>query len=198
MYERIFIIELDAVITRKVIIEELARKFRLYDKYRQIKDKYDSGEAPYNVVSSEYYRMFREIPLTEIRQLIENIELNKSLVKFIEENKQCCFISSVYLDNWIDLLIKKIDIEFNHVVCAHIEDNFGITDNICKLIEDNKYQRQNIVSVGVDNTDAELIEISEIGIAYGGVKEIAPSVMVCASHAVYEEERLTELLYRLV
>ena len=54
------------------------------------------------------------------------------------------------------------------------------------------------VAVGEGNNDAEMIEAAEIGIGYGGVREIAPSVLACASHAVYQEEKLVEFLERLV
>ena len=54
------------------------------------------------------------------------------------------------------------------------------------------------VAVGDGNNDAEMIEAAEIGIGYGGVREIAPSVLACASHAVYQEQKLVEFLERLI
>lgn len=43
-----------------------------------------------------------------------------------------------------------------------------------------------------------MIEAAEVGIGYGGVREIAPAVLACATHAIYEEEKLVEFLERLL
>lgn len=43
-----------------------------------------------------------------------------------------------------------------------------------------------------------MIEAAEVGIGYGGVREIAPAVLACASHAIYDEEKLVEFLERLL
>lgn len=54
------------------------------------------------------------------------------------------------------------------------------------------------VAIGDGNNDAEMIEAAEVGIGYGGVREIAPAVLACATHAIYEEEKLVEFLERLL
>ena len=54
------------------------------------------------------------------------------------------------------------------------------------------------VAVGDGNNDAEMIEAAEVGVGFGGVRPIAPSVLECATHAVYSEKALVRLLNKLI
>ena len=53
------------------------------------------------------------------------------------------------------------------------------------------------VAVGDGNNDAEMIEAAEVGIGYGGVRPVAPSVLECATHVVYQEDKLVDFLNKL-
>ncbi len=87
---------------------------------------------------------------------------------------------------WIDGLMQKIGAS-NHLFCskALVKDDF-ISD-IFSIVDKNAIVSQLLlpfVAVGDGNNDAEMIEAAEVGIGYGGVREIAPSVLACASHAI--------------
>lgn len=43
-----------------------------------------------------------------------------------------------------------------------------------------------------------MIEAAEVGIGYGGVKEIAPAVLECATHLIYNEDKLVYFLEELL
>ncbi|KAI4450934.1 hypothetical protein C823_005471 [Eubacterium plexicaudatum ASF492] len=75
----------------------------------------------------------------------------------------------------------------------YIQDIFSIVDKNAVISQ----MVLPFVAVGDGNNDAEMIEEAEIGIGYGGVREIAPSVLACASHAIYDEKKLVEFLERL-
>ena len=75
-----------------------------------------------------------------------------------------------------------------------IEDVFNIVDKNAVISQ----MVLPFVAIGDGNNDAEMIEAAEVGIGYGGVREIAPAVLACATHAIYEEEKLVEFLERLL
>lgn len=82
---------------------------------------------------------------------------------------------------------------------ALVKDNY--IQDVFSVVDKNAVVSQMIlpfVAVGDGNNDAEMIEAAEIGIGYGGVREIAPAVLECASHAIYCEEKLVDLLERLL
>ena len=76
----------------------------------------------------------------------------------------------------------------------YIEDVFNIVDKNAVIGQ----MVLPFVAIGDGNNDAEMIEAAEVGIGYGGVREIAPAVLACASHAIYDEEKLVEFLERLL
>ena len=57
---------------------------------------------------------------------------------------------------------------------------------------------ENIIVVGDGNNDAEMISVAKIGIGFGAVREIAPAVLRCCTHAIYDEHTLVEFLKKFI
>ena len=101
---------------------------------------------------------------------------------------------------WIKLLIKKMEME-SHTFCSNALVKNNYIQDVISVVDKNAVVSQMVlpfVAVGDGNNDAEMIEAAEIGIGYGGVRNVASSVLSCASHAVYEEKKLVDFLKRLV
>ena len=56
---------------------------------------------------------------------------------------------------------------------------------------------QPLVAVGDGSNDADMMQVAEVGIGFGGVRPIAFSLLSNATHAVYDEERLCAFLRAL-
>ena len=158
------------------------------------------GEIPFKQSFLQRVELLKDIPVDEVSGLIEKIELNEQLVDFIQRYRNRCYIVTGNLDVWINKLVKKIGMEGN-VFCskALVQENY--IQDVFSIVDKNAVISQMVlpfVAVGDGNNDAEMIEAAEIGIGYGGVRNIAPAVLSCASHAVYQEKRLVEFLERLV
>lgn len=117
--------------------------------------------------------LLRKIPVSETRRMAGEIQLNEKLAAFIKKNRDRCYIVTDCPDVWLeDIIVDK------NTVISQMKVPF--------------------VAVGNGDNDAEMIAAAEIGIGYGGVRSIAPAVLACASHAVYEEDKLVDFLERLV
>ncbi len=143
--------------------------------------------------------LLKNIPVSEVNRMIGEIQLNELLVEFVKKNQERCYVVTGNLDVWIADLMKKIGMEKN-LFCskALVKDDY--IQDIFSIVDKNAVISQMVlpfVAVGDGNNDAEMIEEAEIGIGYGGVREIAPSVLACASHAIYDEKKLVEFLERL-
>lgn len=200
MKKFIFLFDLDSTVTRQEILPMVAKKVGIYERMCSLTESTMRGEIPFKQSFLQRVALLREIPVSEVRSTIAEIALNEKLVEFIRDNKDRCYIVTGNLDVWIEALLEKIGMEKN-VYCSKALVRDDRIQEVVSILDKNAVISQMIlpfVAVGDGNNDAEMIEAAEVGIGYGGVRSIAPSVMDCASHVLYEEERLVRFLNKLV
>ena len=200
MSKFVFLFDLDSTVTKQEILPTIAKKVGKYDEMRELTEKTMRGEIPFKQSFLRRVDILRETSVSEVQDIVANIELNEKLVDFIKTFQNRCYIVTGNLDVWVEKLIQRIGMEKN-VFCSkalvssdRIEEVFSIVDKDAVI----KQMVLPFVAVGDGNNDAEMIEAAEVGIGYGGVRKIAPSVLECATHAVYQESRLVDLLNKLV
>ena len=54
------------------------------------------------------------------------------------------------------------------------------------------------VAIGDGDNDSEMARLSKIAIGFGGVRDIAPSLLANIDYAFYDEKCLTKFLWKLV
>lgn len=200
MSKLIFLFDLDSTVTRQEMLPTVARKIGVYEQIVSLTESTMMGEIPFKQSFLKRVELLKEVPVSEVRSIVSDIELNERLIEFIRINKDRCYIVTANLDVWVDGLIKKIGMEKN-LFCskALVQDDF--IQNVFSVIDKNAVISQMVVpfvAVGDGNNDAEMISAAEVGIGYGGVREIAPSVMDCATHVIYSENKLVDFLQRLI
>ena len=196
----IFLFELDSVITKKRILSEISGSI-VKDKRNTVGEKYiDNGEIPFKHSFLQKADYLTKMPVSYVQKKMTNIELNDKVVEFIQKNKSRCYVITDYPDVWIDGLIKHIGIE-THLYCskAIVKDDY--IEGALMILNRNQIIKQiqkPFVAVGNDDVDAEMIELSTVGIGFGKHDNVASSVLECATHAIYDENRMVGFLERLV
>lgn len=200
MSRYIFLFDLDSTITKQEILPTISKALGKYEQMSALTERTMRGEIPFKKSFLQRVELLKDIPVSEVRKMIGEIELNERLVSFIRANKERCYIVTGNLDVWIEELVTKLGME-GHVYCSNALVKDDYIDDVFKVVDKNAVISQMVlpfVAVGDGNNDAEMIEAAEIGIGYGGVREIASSVLACATHAIYSEEKLVEFLERLL
>lgn len=200
MSRYIFLFDLDFTITREEILPTIAKRAGVFEQMSALTESSMRGELPFKQSFLQRVDLLRGISISEVQEIVANIELNEKLVNFIEANKKRSYIVTGNLDVWIDGLINKIGMEKN-VFCSKALLDGNYVQDVFNIVDKDAVIRQFVlpfVAVGDGNNDAEMIEAAEVGIGYGGVRPIAPSVLECATHAVYEEDKLVDFLNKLV
>lgn len=200
MSRYIFLFDLDSTITRQEIFPRVAELRNLHGQIMQIAESTLCGEIPFKQSLIQRIELLKEIPVREASEAIEQIDLNEGLAEFIARNRDRCYIVTGHLDVWIGGLMKKMGMEGNVFASKALTEDGYIRD-VFSVLDKNAVISQMVlpfVAVGDGNNDADMIAAAEVGIGYGGVREIAPAVLECASHAVYEEEKLVDFLNRLL
>lgn len=195
----VFLFDLDSTLTKQEILPTISKELGIFEKMSQLTESTMKGEIPFKQSFLQRVELLKDIPVSEVNRMIGEIQLNELLVEFVEKNRERCYVVTGNLDVWIEDLMKKIGMEKNLFSSkALVKDDY--IQDIFSIVDKNAVISQMVlpfVAVGDGNNDAEMIEEAEIGIGYGGVREIAPSVLACASHAIYDEKKLVEFLERL-
>ena len=200
MSKYIFLFDLDSTVTRQEILPTVAKTLGIYAKMTSLTERTMRGEIPFKQSFLQRVELLKDVPVSEVNELVSKIQLNEKLVEFIQQNQDRCHIVTGNLNVWIEGLMQRMGMERN-VFCskAIVKDNH--IENVFSIVDKNAVISQMIlpfVAVGDGDNDAEMIEAAEIGIGYGGVRNIAPAVLACARHAIYNEEKLVEFLNRLL
>lgn len=200
MSKYIFLFDLDSTITNREILPLIADKVNKGGEMRHLTERTMQGEIPFKQSFLNRIELLKGIPIDEVQDLICNIELNNKIVHFIKENKERCFIVTGNLDIWIIKLIEKLGMEKQYYSSkAVVIDNR--LDSVISVIDKKNVVDQFIqplVAIGDGNNDADMIRKAEYGIGFGGVRNISPAVLECASHAFYDEEILYNFLSNLL
>lgn len=200
MSKYIFLFDLDSTVTKQEILPTISKQLGMYESMSSLTESTMRGEIPFKQSFLQRVDLLKGIPVSQVSEMVAEILLNMRLVDFIKRNRDRCYLVTGNLDIWIEKLIQSIGMERNVFSSKALVKNDYIED-VFSIIDKNAVIGQMIlpfVAVGDGNNDAEMIEAAEIGIGYGGVRDIAPSVLTCASHAIYDEEKLVDFLERLV
>lgn len=200
MSKYIFLFDLDSTITQQEILPTIAKEAGVYERMCSLTESTMRGEVPFKQSFLQRVDLLREVPVSEISEKISKIMLNEKLVSFIKQHRERCYIVTGNLDIWIEKLVSDLGMKQN-TFCSRAIEKDNYIQNVLSVIDKNAVIKQMVlpfVAVGDGNNDAEMIEAAEIGIGYGGVRSIAPSVLACANHAIYDEEILVSFLGRML
>ena len=196
MSRYIFLFDLDSTITRQEILPTIAREAGVYEQMSALTESSMRGEIPFKQSFLQRVELLKKVPVSQVQEIVANIVLNEQLV---ETYKNRSYIVTGNLDVWIDRLIEKLGMEKN-VFCSKALTEGNYVQDVFNIVDKDAVIRQMVlpfVAVGDGNNDAEMIEAAEVGIGYGGVRPVAPSVLECATHVVYQEDKLVDFLYKL-
>lgn len=195
-----FIFDLDATITKKEILPELASHIGCYEIMKKITEDTMLGKLSFEESFLKRIEMLKQIPISTVREIVDSIELNSEIVKFIKENSERCTVITGNLDVWICELMKKLGVE-NSYYSSVATYNEEFIENVVEIVEKEKIIKTfegQLVAVGDGSNDTQMIKYADIGIGFGGVREIAPSILEVCNYAIYEEEKLCQFLRRLL
>lgn len=197
--EPIFLFDLDSTITRQEILPAIADSVGRGKVMRDLTEKCMNGGMPFRESFLSRVDLLKDIPVDKVSAAISEMPVHEEVCSFMREHKGHCFVVTGNLDVWIDRLIERIGMT-GSTFCSHgiVSDGrlLGVASVIDKRLTVEQFVGP-LVAVGDGSNDADMISMAEVGIGFGGVRHIAPSVLEVCTHAIYEEGRLVQFLKRL-
>ncbi|MES2142747.1 MAG: HAD-IB family phosphatase [Pseudomonadota bacterium] len=198
----IFLVDLDGTLTRSELLPLIAKRFNLEKSIADLTYQCVWGKIPFAEGFLRRIDMLKSIPISHIKEIIDTVVLNESLVSFMQHNVDSCYIVTGNLDVWVKPLCDKLKIPSFTSIAIH-ENNFiqGVKSVLNKrdIIQKLKknFSAKRFIAIGEGHNDAEMMELADVSIAYGGVHAPANSVMETASHVIFDEETLCTFLKQL-
>ena len=134
MSKYIFLFDLDSTVTRQEILPTVAKTLGIYEKMTSLTERTMRGEIPFKQSFLQRVELLKDVPVSEVNELVSKIQLNEKLVEFIQQNQDRCHIVTGNLNVWIEGLMQRMGMERN-VFCSkaivkdnHIENVFSIVD----------------------------------------------------------------------
>lgn len=200
MSDYVFLFDLDSTITKQEILPTIACSMGCGEQMRELTEDTMAGSTPFRESFLSRVDLLKGVSVSAVANMIGEIPVHQRLCEFIRENKDRCFIVTGNLDVWICRLMEKMGMADN-LFCSKgiVSDDtlLGVASVIDKSLAAAQFVRP-FVAVGDGSNDAEMVARAAVGIGFGAVRPIAPSLMNVASHAVYDEERLCQFLKRLL
>lgn len=200
MTNLLFLFDLDSTITKKEILPTISAKIGKQMEMQELTEATMQGVIPFKKSFLERVKILSDINVNEVNELVADIPLNEEIAQFIYENKERCYVVTGNLDVWISGMMKKIGMNSN-VFCSKAEVKDNRITQVISVIDKElvaKQFAQPLVVIGDGDNDSGMAQYADIAIGFGGVRDIAPSLLRNIDFAFYDEKRCAEFLKRLL
>lgn len=200
MSDYIFVFDLDSTISKKEILPTISEKIDKQMEMRELTEATMRGELPFKTSFLNRVQILSSINVSEVNQMVSEIPLNEEIARFIKENADRCYVLTGNLDVWITDLMNKIGMA-NHLYCSKAEVKDDKILKVVSVVDKElmvKQFVQPLVVIGDGDNDSGMARHAEIAIGYGGVRDIAPSLLSNIDYAFYDDMRCAEFLRTLL
>ncbi len=195
--KKVFLFDLDSTVTKEEILPTIATEINKGEEMRVLTESVMMGEVPFVESFNARVKILQDISVSKMVDRIKKITLSNEIVDFIRKNKSICYIVTSNLDVWVRGLIDEIGLEKN-LYCSNaiVKDDkiVRIEKILSKDTPIKDFKGCTVVAVGDGSNDYDFLKNADIGIGYGGVRNIAPCLFDVCDYAVYDEDKLCGLL----
>jgi phosphoserine phosphatase len=194
-----FAFDLDGTVTTEEILPRLAECLGLREEMERLTRRAVRGDDAFAVSFRARVDMLGALPLAEARRVTAETPLDPAIVAFIRKRRDCCALVTGNLDYWVKPLVESLGCRA-FTSAGEFKNNRLTVKTILDKAEAVRELARNgakVVAVGESAGDIPLFETADVGIAYAGVHEPAPTLLPLARHVARSGEDLCALLRML-
>lgn len=197
-----FCFDLDGTLTKEEILPQIAKHIDLNEEIEILTSITMQGLIAFAKSFKLRVKLLAAIPISTVKQSVEKIRIDANLKKFVQANKEQCFIVTGNLDVWVDDFIEE---NYGCRFFSSLADFEGdqlkgvktILDKRSAIEQLRKEGFDYIVTIGDGMNDCSMFELADKGIAYGGVHPPVNTLIQMSDYVCYESGSLVNLLENL-
>ena len=195
-----FCFDLDGTLTTTEILPCIASELGVSEEIATLTRATMDGHIAFEPSFRLRCLILGQVPVSRVKAVVEDIALNNTILSFIQERKEDCFLVTGNLDVWMQPIVDRCGCGV-YSSTAEIRDNkLQLTSILNKrdAISDLRargYDR--VVAVGDGANDVAMFEAADIGISYGGVHSPVASLVAVSDYVIHEGIALCNTLRAL-
>lgn len=200
MSNHIFLFDLDSTISQKEILPTISVKVGKQDEMRSLTEATMRGEIPFKSSFLNRVKLLSDISVEEVKNTVADIPLNPNIADFIRDNRDRCYVLTGNLDVWISGLMSKLGLT-EHVYCSKANVFDDRIQQVISVVDKELMAKQFVqplVVIGDGDNDSGMAKYADISIGFGGVRNIAPSLLRSIDYAFYDDKRCADFLKTLL
>ncbi len=200
MSDYIFLFDLDSTITKKEILPTISERIGKLAEMRELTEATMRGEIPFKTSFLNRVDILKNESVSEVNNIVADIPLNDEIANFIVNNSERCYVVTGNLDVWISGLMRKLGMA-GHVYCSKANVKNDHISNVISVADKELMAKQfvhPIVVIGDGDNDSGMAKLASIAIGFGGVRNIAPSLLRNIDYAFYNDKTCAEFLESLL
>ena len=195
-----FCFDLDGTITKSELLPCIAAELGIMDEMATLTRATMDGHIKFEPSFRLRCLLIGQVDPQMIRKTIATVPLNENLLSFIADHREDSFIITGNLNIWIQPILDRCLCRSFSSVGVYENSKLQIKSIINKartlmLIRDMGYK--SVVAVGDGANDEGMLNLADVGIAYGGIHPAAQTAIYASKYIVHDPGTLCNLLRTL-
>jgi phosphoserine phosphatase len=196
-----FCFDLDGTITKSELLPCIASELGIADEMATLTKATMDGHIEFEPSFRLRCLLLGQIDLQVIHQVVAAVPLDENLLHFIAEHKKDSFILTGNLDIWIQPILQRCGCQAFSSAGDYVNGKLQLNNIINKaralrtIRDELCYER--VVAVGDGTNDAAMLDLADVGIAFGGVHSAAQAAIHASRYVIHDGSTLCSMLKAL-
>lgn len=196
-----FCFDMDGTITKAELLPCIASEIGIADEISTLTKATMNGHIEFEPSFRLRCLLLGQINPEVIQKVVANVPLDEQVLAFINDRREDCFILTGNLDIWIRPILDRCGCKAFSSQGEYINGSLQLKSILNKgravrqIRSELGYER--VVAVGDGANDAAMLDLADVGIAYGGVHSPAQASIHAAIYVVNDGGALCSLLRTL-
>lgn len=196
----LFVFDLDSTVTQGELLPLLAREMGFEDEMRRRTECAMRGGTSFAQDFPARVKLLTALPVTRAQEIAAKMPLNPIIATFLRMNASRCRIMTGNLDVWIAPLMEQLHMS-ERCYASRARLNNGKVTEVAFVLDKGTAARSlahPFIAIGDGDNDVEMIRAADLGIAFGGVREPAATLLAEADLRFDDERALIDFLNQFI